>query len=175
MQIDLYARDKGLVLLGHSLGGSIAMHIAVNIAEYRKSQGLSKPVVVTFGTPLTGTRKWCHWLSEHTELYRVTNDNDPICRVPCWPLYQHPIGVSIHFRDTGPVLNPGFRDRLTNSYRGVFGTACRFARSVFSGRGIRGGFVDAMSIDDHRIMSYLNVASRYSDDVSGLIAGVKIR
>jgi len=83
----LLKRDKPLLFIGHSLGGSIA----VNCAGLLDAEGFNVQGVITFGAPRTftkGTMK--KFLKKGIPIWEFSNPGDPIPDVPFrWWRYRH--------------------------------------------------------------------------------------
>ena len=109
-------RAKPIVLVGHSLGGAIAL----NAAALLHAEGFDVHHVVTFGSPRTfkkGTAKRFRDTGINTVQY--SNDGDPITDVPFrWWRFRH-----VNEVDTGRKTNtysisenhlmPAYRDALS--------------------------------------------------------------
>ncbi|KAJ9050477.1 hypothetical protein DSO57_1014135 [Entomophthora muscae] len=69
-----------LVIVGHSLGGAIAVLTAAYMSEFTSWERIS---VYTYGQPRVGDVKFVKWLnSQPLEMTRVVNDNDSIPHMP---------------------------------------------------------------------------------------------
>ncbi|KAJ9074043.1 hypothetical protein DSO57_1010132 [Entomophthora muscae] len=69
-----------LVVVGHSLGGAIAVLSAVYMAEVVPWERIS---VYTYGQPRIGNEQFVRWLnSQPMEMTRVVNDNDSVPHLP---------------------------------------------------------------------------------------------
>ncbi|KAJ9050474.1 hypothetical protein DSO57_1014132 [Entomophthora muscae] len=69
-----------LVIVGHSLGGAMAVLSAVYMAEVVPWERIS---VYTYGQPRVGDEQFVQWLnSQPMEMTRVVNDNDSVPHLP---------------------------------------------------------------------------------------------
>mmetsp|Transcript_12332 Transcript_12332/g.25092 ORF Transcript_12332/g.25092 Transcript_12332/m.25092 type:complete len:190 (-) Transcript_12332:199-768(-) len=82
-----------LWITGHSLGGALAVHAAVDL----RLAGNEITGVYTFGQPRVGNRAFAQWFSAGLGTsrphYRVTHRFDP---VPHLPMHRGPIGGFFH-------------------------------------------------------------------------------
>lgn len=91
-----YSTNRRLFICGHSLGGGIAQVIARKMIE----QDWKDPIiVVTFGSPLIGNRKYCNWNgwreSKNLKIFNFANQKDPVTNllVRSWSVFSK-IGVA---------------------------------------------------------------------------------
>lgn len=80
--------DQQLVITGHSLGGALAMLLALDLED------LFEPVnqVITFGQPRAGDAAFARYYNSLliAKTFRVVNDLDAITRLPSWFMgYRH--------------------------------------------------------------------------------------
>ena len=93
------AKEKPVIILGHSLGGAMAMLAA---SRFEPS---TVRWIHTYGQPLTGTPPFCaDFAARFAGKYvRWVNNEDVVARVPPEPIYGH-TGILKHFDAAGELL-----------------------------------------------------------------------
>lgn len=120
---DIGSDDYELVLLGHSMGGSVALLLALYCLEH----GFDKVSLVTMGQPLTGNKPFVSWADsvlgstqplEHSsfdrKFIRVLHKDDIVTQVPMhgtdvFDVY-HAFDNQIYVNSTGRTVEPGLDD-----------------------------------------------------------------
>ena len=99
-------------VVGHSLGGSIANHVAVDL----KMRG-HNPVLYTFGAPRVGHQGYASDVSTKLRgnIYRVYDFADPVPMLPMWPFVHAPSsGESIRIGSNSALVSVGQHSMETN-------------------------------------------------------------
>ncbi|MEO0447847.1 MAG: lipase family protein [Verrucomicrobiota bacterium] len=80
-----HSKDKPITVVGHSLGGALAVLAAHRIGKERLAS------LFTFGQPLAGDRRFARAQDERSQkrYFRIVNDRDIVARIPPRPIYQH--------------------------------------------------------------------------------------
>lgn len=83
-------KQKPLYLVGHSLGGAVAVLLGLHLAVTRPSQNIC---VITFGAPRIGDRELQNKQVTNLRIYRIFNPKDMITYLPYFN-YSH-MGIPI--------------------------------------------------------------------------------
>jgi endonuclease G len=158
------ARDKNLVLTGHSLGGALA---TIAAAELDDQYPIAS--IYTFGQPAVGKQDFRTFMQRFSSrLYRIVNDDDVITMVP--PGYVH-VGQLYRFGFLGGVSHEGVAaaasaaadaEIQTMSEREFCALQEQCAMASQDGSAASGveGLLPGPSFLDHKIWRYLKKALR---------------
>jgi hypothetical protein len=76
----IYGASTPLQITGHSLGGALAAHCAL---DFYDQKGIQPMFVYTFGEPREGNQKFANYYNSRIKNhYRVTHSQDPVPHVP---------------------------------------------------------------------------------------------
>lgn len=126
--VDIVDAHQGrrLVITGHSLGGAVAILLAIGIkADWRNYRQEPKPVdVITFGQPMVSTEAEILAAFQGNYL-RVVNGSDLVPRRPNIPLAYSHAGTCIYLPNHGhwrrPLIDPSWslriRDRVLTGFQ----------------------------------------------------------
>lgn len=131
--LDSYPDRKEIEVGGHSLGGAVAVGVAVSIiARFRKAKDQRTLKLITLGQPRSSTTRQLNLALRFISYYRVQNGSDIVPRIPKIGLSHAGINVYIPNRETRVIekdtdrglmilWNPSrftkFMDRLPTIFR----------------------------------------------------------
>lgn len=172
-------QSKSLVFTGHSLGGALAMLLAMDLPDHVDVAGL-----YTFGQPKTASNKASEAISaRHGHAYhRFVNDQDVVARIP--PNFTHAgtlfhfdysgtlIEVSGEFEDAATGVDDFTEDEFAKLQRQIKQTEAAVLSEVGETEGILGdalgglvlGAIEALvpGVRDHRLDDYITHIRRYA-------------
>lgn len=103
--------DRPLFVIGHSLGGAMAIIFAMLYRQHFLSAGGLPQQIVTFGSPAVGGRRMREYYGDlHSRTVRVVNHVDPVPFTP--PIGFYHVGRQIWLSPTGPSLGISWPARL---------------------------------------------------------------
>ena len=159
------AKNKSLVLTGHSLGGALATIAAAELGDEYPITG-----IYTYGQPAVGKEDFQTFMQKYAgKLYRVINDDDVITKVP--PGYVH-VGRVFRFGFFGGVSHESTASAAPEETEPAMATELEFR--AMQARVADGDFNDTegpisegifpgVSFLDHKMTNYLKKTLKQLD------------
>lgn len=94
---NLYKQGREIVFIGHSLGGAVAVLLAVAISNFQRAEAGGRPLsLYTFGQPRVSRRRQLNLSLSNVQYIRLQNGADIVSRIPMLG-YSH-AGENIYLR-----------------------------------------------------------------------------